>query len=115
MFKVECELTWATEGGRQTRLESVDGLSVCHHSHHFDRLHNSLNSACYVAFCGHADENRSAFPGKAPVIYIGFDDPPKLAMAESNEVEALDHYRRVRDEIRKFVAYNLLKATSSVS
>jgi arsenate reductase len=38
------------------------------------------------------------------VIHHGFDDPPKLAEHAKSEEEALSHYRRVRDEIREFVA-----------
>ena len=42
------------------------------------------------------------FPG-APVVHVPFDDPPKLALGAKTEEEALQHYRRVRDEIREFV------------
>ncbi|RKY04440.1 MAG: arsenate reductase ArsC, partial [Planctomycetota bacterium] len=34
---------------------------------------------------------------------VGFDDPPRLAEKAATEEEALDCYRRVRDEIRAFV------------
>jgi arsenate reductase len=34
---------------------------------------------------------------------VSFDDPPKLAKTAKTEEEALAHYRRVRDEIRRFV------------
>ena len=56
-----------------------------------------------VTVCGHAHETCPYFPGKAKVIHIGFDDPPKLAESAETEEEALTHYRRVRDEIRAFV------------
>ncbi|MFW5864403.1 MAG: arsenate reductase ArsC [bacterium] len=56
-----------------------------------------------VTVCGHANENCPIFPGKAKVIHVGFDDPPKLAAGAKSEEEALEHYRRVRDEIRAFV------------
>ena len=36
-------------------------------------------------------------------LHVGFDDPPLLAADAKSEHEALDHYRRVRDEIRTFV------------
>ena len=36
-------------------------------------------------------------------IHRGFDDPPRLAQGLENE-EALKIYRRVRDEIKDFVA-----------
>jgi arsenate reductase len=56
-----------------------------------------------VTVCGHANENCPIFPGKAKIIHVGFDDPPKLAKTAKDEEEALSHYRRVRDEIRAFV------------
>ncbi|HND54672.1 MAG TPA: arsenate reductase ArsC, partial [Pirellulaceae bacterium] len=62
-----------------------------------------------VTVCGHADENCPAFLGRARVVHVGFDDPPKLAKTAANEDEALGHYRRVRDEIRQFVETRLLE------
>jgi arsenate reductase len=56
-----------------------------------------------VTVCGHAHETCPVFPGKARVIHVGFEDPPKLARSAANEEEALGHYRRVRDEIRAFI------------
>jgi arsenate reductase len=43
------------------------------------------------------------FPGKTKVIHVGFDDPPRLAKAAATEQEALDCYRRVRDQIQAFI------------
>ena len=60
-----------------------------------------------ITVCGHADENCPAFLGKARVVHVGFDDPPKLAKTAATEDEALGHYRRVRDEIRKFISDEL--------
>lgn len=60
-----------------------------------------------VTVCGHADENCPAFLGGTRVVHVGFDDPPKLARTASSEEEALDHYRRVRDEIRCFLSERL--------
>ncbi|MEX1026860.1 MAG: arsenate reductase ArsC [Candidatus Paceibacterota bacterium] len=60
-----------------------------------------------ITVCGHADENCPAFLGKARVVHVGFDDPPKLAKTATTEDEALGHYRRVRDEIRRFVSEDL--------
>lgn len=53
--------------------------------------------------CGHANEHCPLFPGKAVIKHIGFDDPPKLAAGLTDEEEILSHYRRVRDEIKKFI------------
>ena len=39
------------------------------------------------------------FPAKTSVVHMGFDDLPRLAETSKNEIEALKHYRCVRDEI----------------
>jgi arsenate reductase len=56
-----------------------------------------------VTVCDHASENCPVFPGDAKIIHVGFDDPPKLAKEAGTEEQALDCYRRVRDEIMQFV------------
>ncbi|WP_034640094.1 arsenate reductase ArsC [Desulfovibrio inopinatus] len=57
-----------------------------------------------VTVCNSAHEQCPFFPAKTKVIHVGFDDPPTLAKNAASEEEALAHYRRVRDEIRSFVA-----------
>ncbi|HEX8916684.1 MAG TPA: arsenate reductase ArsC [Humisphaera sp.] len=58
-----------------------------------------------VTVCGNAAENCPVFPGRAKVVHVGFEDPPKLAAAAgaATDDEAMPHYRRVRDEIKKFI------------
>ena len=56
-----------------------------------------------VTVCDHAHESCPLFPGRTTVVHVGFDDPPRLARDAATEEESLDHYRRVRDEIRAFV------------
>lgn len=56
-----------------------------------------------VTVCDHASETCPFFPARTAVIHRGFDDPPKLAADAATPEEALDHYRRVRDEIREYV------------
>lgn len=57
-----------------------------------------------VTVCDNAHETCPYFPAKTGIIHRGFDDPPRLARDAETEEEALTHYRRVRDEIRDFVA-----------
>ena len=57
-----------------------------------------------VTVCGHAHEACPMFPRGPKIVHVGFDDPPRLAEFAQSENEKLDCYRRVRDEIRKFVA-----------
>ena len=56
-----------------------------------------------VTVCGQADENCPVFSCATKVVHHGFQDPPKLAQAAKTDEEALDHYRKVRDEIRAFI------------
>jgi arsenate reductase len=56
-----------------------------------------------ITVCGHAHEHCPLFTGKAKVVHVGFDDPPRLAAGARTEDERLAPYRRVRDEIRAFV------------
>ncbi|MFP4173981.1 MAG: arsenate reductase ArsC [Candidatus Hydrogenedentota bacterium] len=57
-----------------------------------------------VTVCGHAHEHCPVFPGKTRVVHVGFDDPPRLAEDALTDEERLEPFRRVRDEIRDFVA-----------
>jgi arsenate reductase len=56
-----------------------------------------------VTVCGHANEHCPVFPGKAKVVHVGFEDPPKLTKELPDGEAKLAVYRRVRDEIRRFV------------
>lgn len=75
-------------------------------SHHQSKTLDSLRSVDFdyvVTVCDSAHESCPVFRGAATVIHHGFDDPPRLAAGAATDEEAMDHYRRVRDEIRAFV------------
>jgi len=73
-----------------------------HHSKHVDKLKN-IQFDYVITVCDHAHEHCPIFPRKTKLLHIGFDDPPRLAKGANSEKEALDIYRRIRDEIRDFV------------
>jgi arsenate reductase len=56
-----------------------------------------------ITVCDNARERCPIFPGATKMLHVGFDDPPRLAKQARTEQEALDHYRRVRDELRDFI------------
>jgi arsenate reductase (thioredoxin) len=56
-----------------------------------------------ITLCDNAQKTCPSFPAKTSLFHVGFDDPPKLAENSKNEQEVLEHYRRVRDEIKVFV------------
>ena len=57
-----------------------------------------------VTLCDNAHQSCPAFPGRVKVIHLGFEDPPQLAKGARSEEEAMGHYRRIREEIKAFVA-----------
>lgn len=64
----------------------------------------SIDFDCVVTVCDNAAESCPVFPGRARIVHRSFDDPPKLAANARSAEEGLGHYRRVRDEIRSYVA-----------
>ncbi len=72
-------------------------------SKHVDSL-TGRTFDCVITVCDSANEACPIFPGGAKKVHVGFDDPPKLALNAKSEEEVLGHYRRVRDEIKAFVA-----------
>ena len=85
--RVMAEVGVNISGQASTGLEDLEGMA-------FDHV---------VTVCAGAHETCPRFPGAAPTLHRGFDDPPHLARGAATEEEALGHYRRVRDEIRAFV------------
>ena len=56
-----------------------------------------------VTVCDHANETCPVLPTRTRKVHVGFDDPPRLAKGAKDDNEAMVHYRRVRDEIRRWV------------
>jgi arsenate reductase (thioredoxin) len=80
-----------------------------HHSKHVDELvKQGVKFDVILTVCGNADQACPVLPGPGRRIHRGFDDPPKLAKDAKTEEETLSHYRRVRDEIRKYIESQLL-------
>jgi arsenate reductase len=89
---------------RAVRVMGEAGVDISsQRSKHLDELKGAAFDAV-VTVCDRANESCPVFPGEARRLHSGFDDPPRLAASAATEDEALAHYRRVRDEIRAFVA-----------
>jgi arsenate reductase len=83
---------------------SEAGVDIAsHHSKHVDELAD-VTFDYVVTVCDNAAESCPVFRGQAQIVRHAFDDPPKLAREAANDEEALGHYRRVRDEIRDYIA-----------
>ncbi|HEY8750357.1 MAG TPA: arsenate reductase ArsC [Tepidisphaeraceae bacterium] len=88
---------------RAIKVMAEAGVDITgQHSKHVDEL-KDVAFDYVVTVCDQAHEACPLFPGKTRVVHVGFDDPPRLARDAKSEEEALVYYRRVRDEIRRFI------------
>jgi len=86
------------------RVMAEAGVDISgHRSKHVGELAD-VSLDCVVTVCDRAHESCPLFPGKTRIVHVGFDDPPELAKEAETQEEVLDCYRRVRDQIRAFVA-----------
>ena len=88
---------------RAVKVMAEAGVDISGHRSKHVRDLKEVPFDYVVTVCGQASENCPVFPGKVKRLHVGFDDPPKLAAGARTEEEALNHYRRVRDEIRAFI------------
>jgi arsenate reductase len=63
-----------------------------------------LDFDAVITMCDSAAETCPVFPGKTRVFHRSIDDTPRLAQDAKTEEQAMSHYRRVREEIKAFVA-----------
>ena len=85
------------------RVMAEAGVDI---SRHFPKTLQVLQGVVFdyvVTVCGHADEHCPVFPGRTKVVHVGFEDPPELTNHLPDGEEKLAVYRRVRDEIRRFI------------
>jgi arsenate reductase (thioredoxin) len=88
---------------RAAKVMAEVGVDISgYRSKHVDEL-KDIAFDYIVTVCDRAREICPVYPGQGKRVHVGFDDPPSLAVNTRTEEEALEHYRRVRDEIRAFV------------
>jgi arsenate reductase (thioredoxin) len=73
-----------------------------HYSKNVDEL-TGQHFDLVVTVCDHAAEHCPSLSAYHDVKHVPFDDPPALAKQAGPDVEPLNSYRRVRDEIKSFV------------
>ena len=94
------------------RVMAEAGVDISgHRSKHVDEL-KDIDLDYVVTVCDNAHESCPLFPGKTQVVHVGFDDPPRLAKGMKTDEEKLECYRRVRDEIKRFIETCPEKLTS---
>jgi arsenate reductase len=88
---------------RAVKAMAEAGVDISgHRSKHVSEL-KDIAFDYVVTLCDGARESCPLFPGRAKIVHRSFEDPPHLARSAATQEQALAHYRRVRDEIRRFV------------
>ena len=88
---------------RAVQVMNETRVDISHHrSKHVDEV-LQVPFDYVVTVCDNAREACPTFPGNIKMIHRKFDDPPFLVKETDTEEQALDHYRRVRDEIKSFI------------
>ncbi|HBA61639.1 MAG TPA: arsenate reductase [Elusimicrobia bacterium] len=93
---------------RAIKVMAEAGVDISGHRSKHAAVFKDISFDLVVTVCDKARESCPVWFGKAEKLHHSFEDPPFLAKEAKTEEEALAHYRRVRDEIRDFVA-GLLK------
>jgi arsenate reductase len=88
---------------RAVRVMAEEGVDIsAQRSKHVNEL-GDIAFDYVITVCDNARVSCPVFPGRTRIMHVGFDDPPYLARDAESEEKALNHYRRVRDEIREFI------------
>lgn len=88
---------------RAVRVMAEAGVDISKHASKTPDALREVSFDYVVTVCDNAAETCPVFPGNVQRVHVSFQDPPRLAQNAASEEEALGHYRRVRDEIRRFV------------
>ncbi len=88
---------------RAVQVMAEAGVDIS--SHHAKSVNEvrDIDFDYVVTVCDQAREQCPYFPTRVRAFHAGFDDPPALAGQARDEQEALAIYRRVRDEIKRFI------------
>ena len=79
------------------------GIDISRHSSNTPDDLPEKNFHTVITVCDQAKEVCPTFGAATKTLHVGFDDPPALAKTAKNHQEVLDHYRRVRDQIKTFI------------
>ena len=86
------------------KVMKESGIDISQYqSKHLDSL-TDIKFDLVITVCDNAAASCPIPPKGTRVFHVPFDDPPQLAQNANSEEEALQHYRRVRDEIKEFIS-----------
>ncbi len=86
------------------KVMQEEGIDISGHTSKHLEVVSAQDFDLAITVCDNAAQACPMPPNAKQVMHVPFGDPPHLARESKNEEKALTHYRRVRDEIRQFVA-----------
>jgi arsenate reductase len=91
-----------THGVNHKAIEimKMDGIDISHHTSNNINEYLHLNFDFVITVCDNAKESCPYFPAKAVKLHYNFPDP---ARATGTDEEIMEHFREVREMIRKYV------------
>jgi len=85
------------------KVMAESGVDISSHSSKSVEELRHIEFDVVVTVCDQANEDCPLWLGRGKKVHRSFDDPPQLAANAGSEAEALQVYRRVRDEIKAFI------------
>jgi arsenate reductase len=89
---------------KAVKVMSEAGIDICKQQ---SKLISELGEKDFdyvVTICNEANQKCPVFIGKTKRLHHGFDNPPILSRKTKPEEESLAIYRRVRDEIKRYIS-----------
>lgn len=87
---------------RAVQVMKEEGIDISHHRPKSLDTLSGISFDYVVTVCDNANESCPVFPGQTTRMHRSFEDPPRLTQGMAPD-DALVVYRRVRDEIKRFV------------
>ncbi len=76
-----------------------DDIDISHNTSHNVDEYRNINFDYVITVCDNAKEACPIFPSTAKMFHKNFTDPAK---AKGSDVEIMNEFRKVRDEIKKY-------------
>jgi arsenate reductase len=77
-----------------------DGINISNHTSNNINEYIDINFDYVITVCDNAKESCPFFPAKAVKLHNNFPDPAK---AKGTDQEVIEHFREVREMIRKYI------------
>jgi arsenate reductase len=85
------------------RVMAERGVDISHYRSKRIEVLRNVTFECVVTVCDRSRARCPVFPEGTRLIHVAIEDPTLLSRTATSEEEALEHYRRVCEQIRVLV------------